>query len=159
MVPYEILIGGGIRREFADQYRDAQERGAIVTGAAPDEAGAGLRRGPRGLRGRRTRRCSTRSCADLFARGLSPRIVKRDLARANDFALGYLLSQPAPRSLRDFRPADVAKYLAAEAAGGRQAKGGRAAALTSIKRLLRFLRDTGRMDYNDAKDVLRRALK
>ncbi len=79
-------------------------------------------------------------------------MVERDVAGAADFG-DHLAGRPESRSLRDFREGDVVDYLAsvrADATTEAQAKEAR----TAMTRLVRFLRDTGRMDWPEARDLL-----
>jgi hypothetical protein len=147
VVPYNVYLGPGIRRDLAELYRDAKERGAIIT-ALP----------PRGPEGREEEQAEAHEVdarvleafrKHLFRTGLSPRVVERDVATGAAFA-EWLAARPQPRSLRDFRTREVRDYLASPGPEGRAAAG-RGPGRTGLARLLRFLRDTDRTDYDAAR--------
>jgi hypothetical protein len=129
LVPYDLLIGPGIRADLEDVYADARERGAVVTALPPPAPDPGAVRAT----GARVVAALRR---ELFAAGLSERVVGRDAAAVEGLD-AYLLCRSPPRSLRQLDAAAVRGYVSA-------ARPDRAAA-TGLKRLVRFLRDTGRL--------------
>jgi hypothetical protein len=147
LVPYNVYLGPGIRRGLAEAYKDAKERGAIITSLPP--------RGPAGREEEQAEahevdaRVLEAFRKDLFRAGLSPRVVERDVAAVAAFA-DWLASRPEPRSLRDFGTGEVRDYLASLRTEG-QAEAKRGPGRTGLTRLLRFLRDTGRTDYDTAR--------
>jgi hypothetical protein len=148
MAPYHITFGPGYRRSVEEAYQDAKERGAIITSLAPA--------GPADPEDeRQSARATDARVLDAFRKhllvsGLSPRVAERDAAGVAAFAEEHLLLRPQARSLRDFGPDDVRAYAAeVEATGGRHKD-----VLLGLKRFLRFLRDTGRMDYEAAEEAL-----
>jgi hypothetical protein len=70
------------------------------------------------------------------------------------FADDCLGSRPQPRSLREFGITEAEGYLARLRADATLKESQRRPTLTALKRFFRFLRDTGRMDYDDAVYVL-----
>jgi hypothetical protein len=147
LVPYNVYLGPGIRRGLAEAYKDAKERGAIITSLSP--------RGPAGREEEQAEahevdaRVLEAFRKHLFRAGLSPRVVERDVAAVTAFA-DWLAALPEPRSLRDFGTGGVRDYLASLPTEGR-AGAKPAPGRTGLTRLLRFLRDTGRMDYETAR--------
>src|SRR5206468_303349 len=88
--------------------------------------------------------------AHLFGAGLSPKVVERDLTNVTVFAEGFLAELSEPVSLRDFGAGDLIAYVEqVQATPG--IKEARVRELrTGFKRFLKFLRDSGRMDYDSA---------
>jgi hypothetical protein len=151
MAPHNITFGRNIRAELERIYADAKERGAILTSLLPS--------GPLdGAAAREVAQASNAKVLDafrahLFGSGLSPKVVERDLTHVATFAEGYLWDRPEPRSLREFGPDDLSGHLTqVQAAAARDSQ--RRAMLTGLKRFVRFLRDTERMDYHTAEDAL-----
>jgi hypothetical protein len=147
LVPYNVYFGSGIRRDLEEIYKDAKERGAIIT-ALPAEgrADGGTRSGE--VSGRVVEAFRKH----LYRTGLSPKVVERDAAAVTAFA-DYLAARPEPRSLRDFVASDVRECLASLRSAVRKETEYRQL-LTGLKRFLRFLRDTDRMDHDRAQAML-----
>jgi hypothetical protein len=144
IVPFNVMLGPGVRRSLEQTYRDAKERGAIITSLAPAGSADPERE-------RETAQSTEARVLDAFRKhllrsGLSVKVAERDAASAAAFAETYLLQQTHLRSLRDFGPDDVRGFIEA----GEQRK----ETLLGLKRFLRFLRDTGRMDYRAAEKCL-----
>lgn len=145
IVPYNVYLGPGIRRNLKEIYQDAKERGAILTSLGPsaqpidraEEAASAV-----------NARVLDAFRKQLYRSGLSPRVVERDVTCAAAFANEHLATRPEPRSLRNFGADDVRDYLAELPAPQRKPS------VTTLRRLLRFLRDTERMDYHEAGDAL-----
>jgi hypothetical protein len=152
--PYNIVIGRGIEGSLNQTYKDAKERGAIVTALGPPTESAT----PEEQR-EEARAVNARVLEEfrkhVFRSGLSPRVVERDVAHVGAFAEEYLAGLPEPRSLRDFGMAEVRGYLARLSPAGVKADASGRERLTSLKRFLRFVRDTGRMHYPDAEAILK----
>jgi hypothetical protein len=68
-------------------------------------------------------------------------MVEQHASNIENFAQTWLLAQDTPRGLLDMTLADVQTYL--DTAGNKANK-------TSFKRFVRFLIETGRMDYEQA---------
>jgi hypothetical protein len=151
IAPYNITFGPGIRGDLERRYKDARERGAIVTSLLPAEPPS------RQEQQETIRSTNAKVLADfrtyLYRAGLSPKVVERDLAGATAFAEDYLLSQPEPGSLRNFGSADLQGYFRQLAAANTR-EGQRRQIRTGLMRLVRFLRDTDRLDYDAAESAL-----
>jgi hypothetical protein len=148
IVPFNVLLGPGIRRGLEQTYRDAKERGAIITTLLPA--------GPADPESERETAQSTEAkVLDAFRKhllrsGLSLKVAERDAASVAAFAETYLLQQTHPRSLRNFGPDDVRGFVAHIETTDEPRKD----ILLGLKRFLRFLRDTGRMDYRAVEKCL-----
>jgi hypothetical protein len=151
LVPYNIYLGPGIRRGLNETYQDAKERGAIITSLLPKEPSAAAEEEREEVGGVNARVLEALR-KHLYRTGLSPKVVERDVAAAAAFADG-LANRPEPRSLREFGAGEVRDYLAYLASTGPK-ESQRKQTLTSLARLLRFLRDTGRMNYHAVQDAL-----
>jgi hypothetical protein len=152
MTRYNIHFGPGIRRNLERAYADAKERDAIVTSLLPagqSEAQAA----PQTIRSTNDKVMDAFR-KHLFRSGLSPKVVERDLTNVAAFAEGHLLAQPGPRSLRDFGSADLEGYLSQVRASAGLKEGQRRETGISLKRFIKFLRDTERMDYDVAEYLL-----
>src|SRR5258708_40133659 len=75
---------------------------------------------------------------ELGKSGLLHQTVETHVATINDFASTLLMASIPPRGLLDLTSADIRSYLSEKS--GKQL-------LTSFKRFVRFLMDTGRIDY------------
>lgn len=139
MQPYNITFGGGIRSSLKAIYDDTKERGAILTaltapGGPPSPADQAAATNAKVLQAFQKH---------LYQSGLSVKIVERDLASAAAFA-----SQALPLSLREITEHTLSAYLASLPIAAR------GAAVTGLKRFVKFLRDTGRLDWGEAENLL-----
>lgn len=154
LASYNISFGPGIRSSLEQTYNDAKERGAIITSLLPPTAPASREEAVEAGRATNSKVLDAFRTY-LYRSGLSPKVVERDLANITAFAEGYLLGRPNPQSLRDFGSDDLSGYLAHLRATPTIKEGQRKAALTSLKRLVKFLRDTDRMDHDVAEYALK----
>ena len=81
----------------------------------------------------------------LYRTGLSDKVAERDIAAIEAFANAYLANWPEPRSLRDTRLSDLTTYLT----------GAPTTTFTGFKRFVKFMSETGRMDWGEADNILR----
>jgi hypothetical protein len=148
IVPYNVMLGPGIRADLEHVYQDAVERGGVITSLMP--AGPEDRRGRAGATNEKVLEALR---AHLYGSGLSQKVVERDLANVAAFA-EPLLDRPEPVSLREIGASEASDHLSRlrGAAGVKESR--RRETATSLKRLFRFLRDTGRMDYEAARHAL-----
>jgi hypothetical protein len=150
LAPYDISFGPGIRRSLRDAYRDAQEREGIITALSPPAPPASPEARRAALRGRADL-VLTAYRKDLLRAGLSPPTAEQHVATVAAFMDDYLLGQTPPRGLLDLTREDLRAYLTTT---------GRTANRVSFRRFVRFLTETGRLDYDLADDLaayLRRA--
>jgi hypothetical protein len=152
MAPHNITFGRNIRAELERTYADAKERGAIITSLLP--SGPLDAEAARGAARASNAKVLDAFRAHLFGAGLSPKVVERDLGHVAAFAEGYLGDRPEPRSLRESGPNDLSGYVTQVQAAAAVQDSQRRAMLTGLKRFVRFLRDTGRMDHHTAEDAL-----
>jgi hypothetical protein len=142
MQPYNITFGSGIRGNLKAIYDDAKERGAILTAltspgqpvSPADQAAQAAATNAKVLQAFQKH---------LYQSGQSVKIVERDLATVDSFA-----SQILPLSLREITENGVSKYLASLPAAAR------GTAVTGFKRFVKFLRETGRLDWDEAENLL-----
>ncbi len=140
---YSISFGPGIRGDLNDAYRSAQEREGIITTLLPVDAAAN----PDKVRGGVTTRNAKLLRAfgtELAKSRLSLTTIEQHVGTIEAFAQTYLLEGNPPRGLLDMTLGDVQTYLAGA---------GKRANATSFKRFVRFLLDTGRMDYERARPL------
>ena len=141
---YAVVFGPGIRARLNEEYRNAREREGVITTLGPINLLAGPQEMRTAVLARNTRIVQAFG-KDLSSKGLSPKTVEQHVTTIADFAQTSLLEQDPPRGLLDTTLADVQSYL--------RSRGNRTVT-TSFKRFVRFLAETGRMDYAHA-EVLR----
>jgi hypothetical protein len=153
IVPYNVHIGPGIRRDLEQSYRDARERGAIVTSLLPSDHAASDEEQRKDARAVNARVLEAFR-PYLYRANLSTKVAERDLATATAFAEACLLHPDGARSLRDFDTADLRGYVSYVQGAPASGKGQPRAVVTGLTRLIKFLRDTERMDYDSAEYAL-----
>jgi hypothetical protein len=156
LAAYNITFGAGIRRSLQETYKDAKERGAIITSLRPRTQSASREETEAEARAVNARVLDAFR-DHLYRSGQSPKVVERDVATAAAFGDIYLAGLAKPCSLRDFAADDVRGYLAHLATAGLK-ESVRKQSGTGLIRFVRFLRDTERMDYDAAEyalDILR----
>jgi hypothetical protein len=145
---YAVVFGPGIRARLNADYRNAREREGIITTLGPDRTVVDRQAGRRAALARNARIVQAFR-KELSRKGLSLKMVEQHASTIEDFAHTCLLDHELPRSLLEMRLADVQSYLRTH---------GTKTVTTSFKRFVRFLEETGRMDYEQA-EVLREWLK
>lgn len=140
LVPYRVQLGPGIRADLEHRYADARERGAFVTSLprSPASADPAVVQSSNG-------KVMAAFRAHLFGSGLSERVVGRDAATVEQLAQ-RLLDRSPPASLREL-DADAIRWFLSQGGHDRNM-------FTGLKRFVRFLRDTERMDFDQATDAL-----
>ncbi len=139
LVPYSVFFGSGIRRSLNEAYRTVQERGGVLTTLQPrhdEDTQQAVHSG--------NQKILAAFRKDLAASGLSLKMIEHHTGTIATFSETYLLNQDPPCSLLDFDLEDLQQYLD---------KPGKNADLVSFKRLVRFLLNTGRIDWDVAKDM------
>ena len=145
---YSVYFGKGIQAELKDIYNDAKERGTIITTLVPLEQPP-LRDALLAKAEATNKRVLSVLQKHEYKSGLSANTVERDQVVASDFARYLLGQQPLPVSLRDFITEDVLRYMQSLPEAGRKT------ARISLKRFTNFLRDTGRLDWDEADHILK----
>jgi hypothetical protein len=138
LAPYPVYFGGGIRRDLADTYRHIQEREGIIT-LLPSNPKSGASKNVSAG----NKKILSAFQKDLGQAGLSPKMIEQHTANMGAFAQDYLSKQKPPQSLLDLTLEDVAAYI-----------GRKNVNVVSLKRFVQFLRDTARMDYQQAQEML-----
>ncbi len=144
---YNVMFGNGIRSELKDIYVDAKERGAIITTLIPNQqtqTREQLAANAEATNGK---------VLDVFTKhqyrsGRSPKTVERDVLAATNLAHFLISEQPKPSSLRDFHKKELKSFLTY--VSEKELK----SVSLSIKRFLLFLQGTGRLDWDEAADML-----
>jgi hypothetical protein len=140
--PYRITFGTGVRSSLDETYRQARERGGVITTLLPtvaggDEASQSRLRAGNALVLKEFRK-------ELAADGLSGRKVEEHVGNAEAVA-DELLRGHDPRSLLDVRPEDLRAALAFQGPGSR----------VSLRRLARFLERSGRVEWGSLGEFLK----
>lgn len=143
---YNLMFGSGIRGELKEMYDDAKERGAIITTMLSNQK---ITRESLAAKAEAT----NRKVLDAFTKhqyrsGRSQKTVERDLLTVTGFANFLRSGQPEPTSLRDFKREALNSFLISVAE-----KEHKLVSL-SIKRLLSFMQDTSRLNWDEAEDML-----
>jgi hypothetical protein len=138
MAPFSVSFGPGVRAELNDTYRYAQEREGIITTLIPSHSPTSLREEHRVMLTRHNKLLSVFR-RDLFKAGLSEKTVEQHVKTIDTFAQTSLLTQNPPRGLLDMTMADVKAYFATTE---------NKINVTSFKRFVRFLAETGRMGFD-----------
>ena len=141
LTPYNVSFGSGIRRSLNDAYREAQERGGVISTldpANPAATKAAIEKG--------NEKILNAFQKSLAASGLSLKMIAEHsdvIARFNE---DYLLNLRPPCSLLDITVRHLRDYLDNTDSS---------ANLVSFKRFVRFLEQTGRMDWDSAEGMKR----
>jgi hypothetical protein len=138
--PYAVTFGANIRHRLNETYRTIQEREGITTTLEPSNALTNLDEVRSAVLARNAKILNAFR-RDLTRRGLSSTMAEQHASNIENFAHTWLLTQDTPRGLLDMTLADVQSYL--NTAGNK-------ANTTSFKRFVRFLIETGRMEYEQA---------
>jgi hypothetical protein len=138
--PYNITFGPNIRRRLNDTYRNIQEREGIITTLEPTHVTANPNEARSAVLARNTKVLNAFR-KDLAKRGLSTTMVEQHASNIEAFAQTWLLAQDSSCGLLDMTLTDVQSYL--DTAGNKTNT-------TSFKRFVRFLIETGRIDYEQA---------
>ena len=140
--PYSISFGGGIKSSLKDSYRAVQEREGVITSLLPPTGGNEASKKDIMTKNKKLLKVFQK---DLGKSGLSPQKMIEHHDNVMKFAQEYLALQNPPKLLLDIGQMDITAYIRSSP---------RKVNLVSIKRFLWFLRDTGRIYYGDAEDML-----
>jgi hypothetical protein len=143
LIPYNISFGGGYRRDLNADYRYIQEHEGIITALTPADQpdSDDLRKGVQA----RNKKILLAFQKELGQAGLSPKMMEQHRDAIATFAQEYLLNGDPPRGLLGLTIDDVKTYL----------DSAKKANPISFKRFVQFLRNTERMDYEQAESILR----
>lgn len=139
LAPYPVSFGSGLRHGLNEAYREAQERGGVMTTLQPrsqEEIQQSIDRG--------NQKILSVFRKDLAASGLRFEMIEQHANTIARFVESYLSAPGQSRSLRDLNTSDLRKYL-----GGQ----GKEANRVSFKRLVRFLVNSGRIDWDNAHEM------
>lgn len=143
--PYNVYFGGNIKRRLNEDYRFAKERFGVITSlpAEPEEdAGVIEESYDRVLRAFRRW---------LGQYNLRRETVDRHETNVRRFAEAFLSQYDPPLALHDVTMEEVEDYFA----GDLPPDVDRKHSYTSLRKFFRFMRDTGRMYYEQADDIVR----
>lgn len=141
IAPYSVSFGSGYRADLNLAYRDAKEREGIITSLVPASDSENNENSSRQIHVRNTRILAAFR-KDLYAAGLIPKTVEHHVANITAFAANYLLIQSPPRPLLDIAAPDIDLYLGREQLSQKEVD----SIVTSMKRFVRFLLNTQRID-------------
>ena len=144
---YRLIFGGGIRQQLKEIYDDAKERGEIITTLLPTQQ---LHSGESQVAKAQTinKKVLTAFEKYLFSSRLSPKIVERDVFAAADFAQALFIQHPESASLREFGEKELQEYVQFLPEVVKKQT------YLSLKRFISFLRETGRIDWGEAENLL-----
>lgn len=145
---YNVVLGPGIRRRLQETYRNIQEREVIITSLLPEDQVTSLAQAQSSIT-TRNGKVLTAFRRELRKGGLSEPTVERHVSVIDNFAQMTLLAHDPPRGLLELTEADLQSYLHQTPDP---------AVLTSLKRFVRFLLQTGRVD-DEAGEALQTQLK
>ncbi len=143
LTSYNVVFGPGYRKDLQEIYRNIQEREGIITSLLPEDQVAHEAHQRTDLLAR-NRKVFTAFRRELRKAGLSPQTVETHVATIADFAYTILLDADPPRGVLDLTFADIQSYLSESS--GKQP-------LTSFKRFVRFLLNSGRIDYGAGENL------
>ena len=144
LIPYRVMFGAGIRRSLSEAYRRVQEQGGVTTTLQPLSAEATQQATDGG-----NQKILTAFRRDLLASGLSPKMVETHTGNIARFVDTRWSTSKQPRSLLELDVDGLQQYLRQQ---------GRNVNLVSFRRLVRFLRDTNRVGWDQA-EAMQRLLK
>ncbi len=138
---YPVLFGGGYKHSLNATYRSVQERGGIITKLPLGGDASSQARIEAG-----NQKVLAAFQKALGASGLSPKMIQEHSGNLADFAGEYLHKKNPPGMLLDLTRSDIETY--------QDLRKGKTN-YVSFKRFIWFLRDTERMDWDEADHLLR----
>jgi hypothetical protein len=144
---YNLIFGSGIKGELKEIYDDAKERDSIITTLLPNQEIP--------ARESLVAKVETTNAKvqDAFTKhqyksGRSTKTVERDAINVTSFAHFLLSGQSELTSLRDFQREALKRFLMSVPEKERKPVS------LSIKRFLSFMQDTGRLNWEEAENML-----
>ena len=145
IAPYNVHFGGNIKRRLNEDYRIAKERLGVITSlpAEPEED-------PDVIEGSYDR------VLTAFRRWLGQYNLRRETVDRHEhnvrrFAEEFLSQYDPPLALHDVTTEEVEEYFAGDLPPDVDRKHSH----TSLRKFFRFMRETGRMHYEQADDIVR----
>lgn len=138
--PYPIHFGSGYKRDLKDTYNAIEERAGIIT-TLPFKA----ENDPSKVQAS-NKKVLVAFQKSLGAAGLSPKMIQEHTTNITAFTNDYLSKKLPPTMLLDFTEGDLEGYQTF-----RKGK----LNWVSFKRFVWFLRDTGRLDWDEAENLLK----
>jgi hypothetical protein len=144
---YNVTFGSGVRGNLKAIYDDAKERGEIITSlltvkqplSLPDQAAKAEARNSKVMEEFKEY---------LYRSELTPKIVERDLASVAQFAAENLENSLNPHLLQEIESGELFSFLSDLPETARRHAG------TSFKRFVQFMRDSGRLKWDEANELL-----
>jgi hypothetical protein len=140
--PFNVFFGGGIRRDLNDRYRKAQEHAGIITNLTSD-GDVDLEDLRKAVQARNMKILLAFQ-KELGQSSLSLKMMEQHYGAIATFTQAYLLDQDPPRSLLDLTVDDIVTYLDST----------KKVSPVSFKRFVQFLRNTDRIEYDQAESIL-----
>ena len=141
LMSYRVMFGAGIRQSLNEAYRRVQEQGGVTTTLQPLGAKATQQ-----AIGGGNQKVLAAFHKELLAGGLSPKMAEEHTGNIARFVDTYWSTPKQPRTLLELDANGLQQYLR------RKSKD---VNLVSFRRLVRFLRDTNRIDWDQAEAVQR----
>ena len=144
---YNVMFGSGIRGNLNAIYADARERDAVITSLTPPAQPISMEDQVAKAEGINAKVLQAFQ-KYLYQSGQSPKIVERDLATVKALAAVNLQSKAGIFSLLEIDPEAMEHCLSSLPETAHKP------AITGYKRFVKFMRDTGRLDWDEAEDLL-----
>lgn len=144
---YNLTFGPGIRGNLKEVYDDAKERGAIITTLLPGHSHT-TRESLVGEAETTNSKVLEAFSKHQYKSGRSPKTAERDITMVEQFSRALLVQEPEPVSLRNFGIEALNKFLE------QLPEAERKTASLSVKRFISFERDTSRLDWDEAENML-----
>jgi hypothetical protein len=139
---YAVSLGPNIRRRLNETYRNAQEREGIITSLVPVDTSVSEQRT---LIESRNAKLLQAFRQHLTKAGLSLKMVEQHAGNIEAFAQAVLVKQDPPQGLLEITLAELQAYLLTAKTKSTP---------ISFKRFVRFLAETGRMEFEEAQTLL-----
>lgn len=138
LMPYNVSFGSGYRASLADTYRNIQERSGVITSLPFHQEAAQVKVA--------NKKVLTAFQKDLGRAGLSPAKMQEHLNVIKAFDVDFLQAQNPPVFLLDVTTHLIEDYVQSQK---------KKVNTVSFKRFVKFLRDTWRIEYDDAEAILK----
>ena len=136
---YPVTFGRGIRNSLTQSLKQATEVSGIITSLNRDDNSGASEAIVEG-----NKKIMVEFSKSLTKAGLSTPLVLRHVSIAEDFVTNHLQTASPPRSLRQLDEEDLHRYFAQPGSSSHR---------VSIKRLVKFLLDSERIDWDTAQSM------